>query len=295
MTSQLQQVKQQIKRLFEHKLFWVLANLSCFATLHIYCFWKISDKTPSLINLLGWGSIGFLLWNKRHKFKIRGDIVSSILGLILIVWMLVRHILIQSQLSFNVLSYFFPLITVTGLLLIFTGFSKLRNYISELVIATLISLPFGSIYTLLKPIVNIDAQLLNFNLHYLGFTAFRQGAVVSLTNGSVEVMGSCSSVSPILTMIPFVIVLLSIYPTSKIKQFFVYLSTICSIIFVNSIRLSVLAIFIDKKDLVNFNYWHTGGGAGIFSNMIVFLIAGISYQIINHSSKSTQQELKIEN
>ncbi len=287
MTSQLQLVK----KLFEHKLFWVLVNLSFLATLHIYCFWKISYRTPSLINLLGWGSIGFLLWKKRHQFKTRGDVVSSIFGLILIIWMIVRHILIQSQLSFNVLSYFFPLITVTGLLLIFIGFSKLKNYISELIIATLISLPFGSIYTLLKPIVNIDAQLLNFNLHYLGFQSSRQGAVVSLTNGSVEVMGSCSSVSPILMMIPFIIVLLSIYPTSKTKQFFIYLSTIFSIIFINSIRLAVLAILIDKRDLVNFNYWHTGGGAAVFSNIIVFLIAGISYQILSHSSKSTQQEL----
>lgn len=177
--------------------------------------------------------------------------------------------------------YLFPVVTFIGILLITTGFKKLYLYKSEIVISALISLPFASIYNLLKPIVNIDAQLLNFMLHYLGFKAVRQGAIVSLPNGSVEIMPSCSSVEPILTMLPLIVVLLSIYPTSKAKQFFVYISTIFSIAFVNSIRLSLLAILLNKGDINNFNYWHTGGGASIFSNLIVFLIGGISYQILN--------------
>jgi exosortase/archaeosortase family protein len=123
-------------------------------------------------------------------------------------------------------------------------------------------------------------------LHYIGFKVVRNGSLVSLPNGSVEVMGTCSSVGPILTMLPFVVVLLSIYPVSKIKQLFIYIGTIFSIIFVNGIRLSLLAILINRGDTANFDYWHTGGGAGIFSNIIVFTIGGITYQILNNESKS---------
>lgn len=184
------------------------------------------------------------------------------------------------------------MITVIGLLVIVKGFSKLGNFKSELAIATLISLPFASLYAFLKPVVNIDAQLLSFMLHYIGFKVVRQGAVVALPNGSVEVMASCSSVSPILTMLPFIVVLLAIYPVSKIKQFTVYISAIASIIFVNNIRLCLLAILINKQDIPNFDYWHTGGGAGIFSNIIVFVIGGISYKLLNNETKEVADGAK---
>ncbi|PZO43747.1 MAG: hypothetical protein DCF19_03715 [Pseudanabaena frigida] len=282
---------QQVKKILRHKSFWVLATLTCLGILHLYYIWKVAAKLPSLLDGLGWLSIGFLLWKNQSKIKFRGSLFSSLVGLLLIIWMLIRHSFRQFSSSVDILSYFFPVITFTGLLLIVSGFRKLKNYHSEILIATLISLPFASIYNWLKPIVNIDAQLLNFILHYLGFDSIREGAVVSLPNGSVEVMPSCSSVGPILTMLPLIVVLLSIYPTSKSKQFFVYLSTIGSIFLINGIRLSLLAILLNKGDIANFEYWHTGGGSGIFSNLIVFLIGGVSYQILNSSSKPIQEVL----
>ncbi len=279
---------QQFRLFIYHKVFWVFVTIACLATLHFYYFWKVADKLPSLIDFLGWGSIFFLLWNSQYKIKFRGSIPSSILGLFLVIWMILRHSLSQSNKSVDVLAYFFPVITFVGILLITTGFKRLKSYKSEILIATLISLPFASIYNLFKPIVNIDAQLLNFMLHYLGFNTSRQGALVSLPNGSVSIMPSCSSVGPILTMLPFVVVLLSIYPTSKSKQLFIYISTISAIVFINSIRLSLLTILLNKGNIAYFDYWHTGGGAGIFSNIIVFMVAGISYQILHSSSKSSE-------
>ena len=279
---------QQFRLFIYHKVFWVFVTIACLATLHFYYFWKVADKLPSLIDFLGWGSIFFLLWNSQYKIKFRGSIPSSILGLFLVIWMILRHSLSQSNKSVDVLAYFFPVITFVGILLITTGFKRLKSYKSEILIATLISLPFASIYNLFKPIVNIDAQLLNFMLHYLGFNTSRQGALVSLPNGSVSIMPSCSSVGPILTMLPFVVVLLSIYPTSKSKQLFIYISTISAIVFINSIRLSLLTILLNKGNIAYFEYWHTGGGAGIFSNIIVFMVAGISYQILHSSSKSSE-------
>ncbi len=279
---------QQFRLFIYHKVFWVFVTIACLATLHFYYFWKVADKLPSLIDFLGWGSIFFLLWNSQYKIKFRGSIPSSILGLFLVIWMILRHSLSQSNKSVDVLAYFFPVITFVGILLITTGFKRLKSYKSEILVATLISLPFASIYNLFKPIVNIDAQLLNFMLHYLGFNTSRQGALVSLPNGSVSIMPSCSSVGPILTMLPFVVVLLSIYPTSKSKQLFIYISTISAIVFINSIRLSLLTILLNKGDIAYFDYWHTGGGAGIFSNIIVFMVAGISYQILHSSSKSSE-------
>ena len=283
MELQLSQLQQQLKKITHHKAFWVFATISCLATLHLCYLWKITNQLPSLIDVLGWGSIIFLLFKKSNQLKFRSDVFSRLFGIALIFWMIARHIFSQSQSSLDVLAYFFPIITISGVLLVAFGINKLINYSSELSIATIISLPFASIYFLLKPFVHIDAQLLNFMLHYMGFAAVRQGTIIRMPNGSVEVMASCSSVSPILTMLPFVVVLLSIYPASLGKQIFVYIATIVSVIFINSIRLSLLAIFISNGNIESFDYWHTGDGAGIFSNIIVFFIAGISYKVLNQS------------
>jgi len=287
---------QQLKRICHHRSFWIFATLSCLATLHLYFVWRISTKIPSLIDVLGWLSIGFLLWKRKYSLKFRGSTAASITGLVLILWMVFRHILGQYYLSkIDVLYGCFPVITCIGLLLITSGLRRLSTYKNELLIAALISLPYASLYNFLKPVINLDAQLLNFMLHYLGFQTTRQGAIVSLANGSVEVMPSCSSVGPILTMLPFIVVLLSIYPTSKSQKIFIYTSSISAIILINSLRLSLLAILLDRGNIDSFNYWHTGGGAGIFSNLIVFLIGGISYKVLNSSHESKLEILAIKN
>ncbi|NUN65699.1 archaeosortase/exosortase family protein [Pseudanabaena biceps] len=231
MEAQIQIIKNQFIAIAKYKYLWVLVALGFLAILHINYSWKISGKTPTLLTFLGWASIGLLLWRKQEKLKFRGRLITSITGILLVLWMVIRHTLSQSNLSLDVLSFFFPLITITGLLMVVKGFNKLSLFKSELAIATLISLPFASLYALIKPIINIDAQLLSFMLHYIGFKVSRQGDVVMLPNGSVEVMATCSSVSPILTMLPFIVLLLSIYQTSRSKQIFVYISTVLSVFF----------------------------------------------------------------
>jgi len=284
---------QQIKNFYHHKAFWLFATIFCLSILHFYYIWKMAARIPTLLDFLGWASIIFLLWKHQYKLKFRGTIFSIVLGLLLNFWMIARHGVSQSEIAIDVLARFFPLVTITGLLMIVSGFKRLHLFKSEMLIATLISLPFASIYNLLSPIVNLDSQLLAFMLHYIGFKVIRNGSLVTLPNGSVEVMGTCSSVGPILTMLPFVVVLLSIYPASKIKQLFIYVGTIFSIIFVNGIRLSLLAILINRGDTANFDYWHTGGGAGIFSNIIVFTIGGLTYQILNNENKSKSRSMPI--
>jgi hypothetical protein len=156
----------QVKYFLEHKAFWVFACLVCLGVLHFCYVWTVTGKLPSLLDILGWGSIAFLLWQKRHKLKFRGSIISSILGLFLILWMVIRHIFSRSQENMDVLAYFFPITILIGILLMLSGFRRLGNYKSELFVAIFISLPITSLYVILTPIINIDAQFLSFMLHF---------------------------------------------------------------------------------------------------------------------------------
>ena len=54
-------------------------------------------------------------------------------------------------------------------------------------------------------------------------------------------------------------------------------------------QLSLLTL-VNKGETTNFDYWHLGDGVGIFSNLIVLLIAGLSYQILNHSPEINQDD-----
>jgi len=279
---------QKIKKFICHKSFWLFATLSSLATLDLYYIWKITGKTPILINFLCWGSIFFLLWKKRNEIKFRGNIISIVIGSLLILCINVRHIL--SQLNYtkeivDVFSRIFPVVNLIGILLILSGFKRLIYYKSEILlsIANFILYPFLvlSNVTRINPFIYIDSQLTTFILHYVGFQVTRQGSIVSLSNGSINIFAGCSSFVPLLSIFPIMVIFLTSYATNRITKIYIFVVAIVAIFLMNAIRLCFLAISLNKIDMSTFNYWHEGEGVNIFSNLIVFMITGLSYQILN--------------
>ncbi len=290
MGSQLQ----QIKHFSKHKSFWLFAALSSLATLHFYYIWKISGKIPPLIDFLCWGSIFFLLWKKRNKIKFRGSFISSAIGMLIIFGALIRDVAVQNYRfppRIDAFSGLFPLITLLGILLLTDGIKRLVNYSPEIVIAltTGIASPIIAVFNLIPSKLNIiaifDAQLTAFMLHYIGIEVQRQDSIVSLSNGAIEVTAPCSSISPLAAILPLVVIFLYIHPANQIKKIYVCIGVALSVVFFNTIRLSLLALFVNHGNQASFEYWHGGEGAGIFSNLIVFLVAGLSYKILNYSPK----------
>jgi cyanoexosortase A len=209
--------------------------------------------------------------------------------------MTARHILSQyySKSSItDVLSSVFPFITVTGILLIIAGFRNLIHYKSEIIVSLTTTISSAivistDIYSSKQNIVAyIDAQVTAFMLHYIGFKVAREGTIISLPSGSIEVYGACSSIVPLSSILPIVVIFLFVHPANKTKKIYVCIGVIVSVIFVNAIRLSWLAIIVKQDEI--FKYWHHGDGVGIFSNLIVFLIGGLSYKILEYSAKTDQ-------
>ncbi len=283
---------QQLKSLIDHKSFWVFATLGSLATLDFYCVWKISSKTPTLINFLCWGGILFLLWGKRNAIKFRGSLISSAIGMILVSWMVARHIITQPYSTtslIDVVSRLFPLIVLIGILLISSGFKRLKYYKAEILVSIATGISAISDLALRSPIALIDAQISAFMLHYVGFKVLRNDYIISLQNASVDVFNPCSSLIPLVTMFPIAVVFVATYATDKSTKIYICVAAILSTFFINAIRICLLAILSNNGNMVSFNYWHTGEGAAIFSNLIIFLIAGISYQMLNHFSKYKQE------
>ncbi|MEI6332298.1 MAG: archaeosortase/exosortase family protein, partial [Pseudanabaena sp. ELA645] len=173
---------------------------------------------------------------------------------------------------------------------------RLIDYIPEIIIplitgvSSTILVVFNLIPNKLNIISNFDAQFTAFMLHYIGFKVQRQGPIISLSNGSVEVFPPCSSIAPLATILPMLTIFLFIYHASRTKKIYVCISVILCTIFLNAIRISWLAIILNQGDTSGFEYWHGGEGVGIFSNLIVFFGAGLSYQILNYSPKIDRQD-----
>lgn len=282
---------QQIRQIINHKIFYLLVALACLANLHFYYIWKINNHIPSLIDILGWSCTGFLLWKRGNKIstkiKFRSNFISTILGLILIIWMVVRHTLSQSNPAMDALSYIFPVVSFVGLLLITVGFKQIVNYKSELAIMSLMSIPTLFVSTtVLSPIADIDARLMTFILHYIGFTVSRQNTTVLLSKGAVEVMGGCSSVIPLVTVFALLVMLTSLYAAKRQQQILIYTIATVAVFLINSIRLCLLAVLVNNANNASFNYWHSGGGAAIFSNIIVVLVGVISYKLLEDNLQS---------
>lgn len=283
---------QQLKNLIDHKSFWVFATLGSLATLDFYSVWKISAKTPTLINFLCWGGIFFLLWEKRDAIKFRGNLISSAIGITLVSWMVARHIITQPHSTISlidVVSRLFPLVILIGILLISSGFKRLKYYKAEILISTATAISAMSDLAIRSPIALIDAQISAFMLHYVGFKVLRNDYIISLSNASVDVFNPCSSLIPFVTMFPIAVVFVATYSASKTTKIYVCIAAILSTFFINAIRICLLAILSNNGETASFDYWHTGEGAGIFSNLIIFLIAGISYQMLNYFSKQKQE------
>jgi cyanoexosortase A len=284
----------QIKYFLNHKSFWLLSTLSCLAVFHLYFIFKISGRSPLVNDYLHWTIILILLWGKRNKIKFRTNLIASLTGLLLTFWMVFRHLSVQIYTitsKVDIISGLFPLTVLTGILLVIAGFKRLINYKSEILISfvfTICSLPTLTSLANSSLIISLDAKLTAFLLHYIGFEVSRQGAIVNLTKGAIEIFPGCSSISLILLLIPVMFAIVLEYSTTIKRKILFCVGAIFCVFVVNSVRLTLLAILVDKSDLVNFEYWHKGSGVSLFSNIIVFLIAGIAYFILHYSSDSQQ-------
>ena len=71
--------------------FWLLAIAGSLIAIHLNLIWRSDPNlTQASMSFLGWGAVLSLLWEKRHTLSFKSDIFSSLLGLLLIAFVLVR-------------------------------------------------------------------------------------------------------------------------------------------------------------------------------------------------------------
>ncbi len=168
----------------ENTLFWLLAISASLTAVYVSLYTKLDgDLSQVTISLLGLGAVFSLLAEKREKLTLESDLFSSLLGILLIAFVLVRSNYVDAIDSFVELT---PFVIFLGVALLASGIKGLRQYWLELLIIFAFNIPVGYIASRLD-ISIITAKFSFAFLSYLGFPVLRQGVNIILPTGAIEV------------------------------------------------------------------------------------------------------------
>jgi len=250
--------------------YWLLAIAAALVSLHLTYLTQTDNSDLMSMSILLWLAIGSLVWDKMEKgegLKLESGVFASAIGIFLIVLVLVRSV---SPAGYHL--RISPFISIWGLCLLAGGFQGIRYYWKELVIGSLFF--FYPVFTYLLQAINlptITAQFSTFTLWAAGFQVYREGVIIFLPTGRVEVFGACSGVESILQMLNIAVLFLLLVPTTKLQK------VICIIVAgllgfaVNGVRVALLAVLVASRNMDAFEYWHGGSATFIFSIISVAL------------------------
>lgn len=157
--------------------FWLLVLTGGLIAVHLSLSWRITPNFSQLgILVLGWGAVLSLLWDKRHSLTLESDVFSSLLGLLLIAFVLFRSWFV---ISFDTVFDISPFIAALGMAMLASGVKGLQQYWLELMIVLVINAPVGLLLGQVD-ITTLTAKLATFILSHLGFEVSRQGVNVVL-------------------------------------------------------------------------------------------------------------------
>lgn len=237
------------------------------------------DSRLFATNVLVFVAIGSLLWEKGRSFQVNSGWISSLLGATLILVVLMRSLTpagYQTQVSL--------LLSGTGLCLLVSGWSGLKQFWRELTIVSLLII--DPILTLLLQAINlplITTHISTIALSIFGFNAEQQGLFILLPTGRIEVYGACSGIDSIVQMVNLAVVLALILPVKRwVKVVSFGLAPILGFS-VNSLRIALLTFLVSKSNMTAFQYWHDDPNASsVFFGIAATLLLAFYYGCLRY-------------
>ena len=266
--------------------FWLLAIAGGLIAIHLSLNWRLTGNIDRLsISVLGWGAVLSLVWEKRHTLRLESDIFSSLLGLLLIAFVLLRSFFMT---SYDAVFDFSPLIAGLGLAMLASGVKGLQQYWLELIIVLALHAPVELLLERID-ISLFTAKFATFILSHLGFEVSRQGVNVILPTGTVEVYPGCSGLESILRLLRLSVLFLVMFPTELAKKILVPVVAVLVAFVVNGVRVALMAILGAYSSDEAFEYWHEGSGAQIFS-LISTLVFGFLCYLVSKKDNPDNHE-----
>ncbi|MGB8700114.1 MAG: cyanoexosortase A [Thermosynechococcaceae cyanobacterium] len=244
--------------------------LALLALCHFALDLYLGKQAHLMMSFLLWSSVALLLWDKRHTFAENKDKYSFWLGCILITALLTVSMVRPGEKIVG----FFPLLACFGWFLMFVGWAQRKRYIKEFCMLVVFGIPklipdaaFG--------IAPLTAKFSAFVLWYMGYPVLLKDNYIQIPQGGVEVVPACSGMNLMTHMVSVSVLVLCLFPLSKIQATILPLLAILLGFIVNGLRVSVLAALSTPRFTSLFHYWHSASGASIF-----VLLALVFYGLI---------------
>ena len=250
--------------------YWLLALSVGLGLLHLVLIDKSQNENLFSLAALIWLTLASVVWDRRKKLVLESDGFSTFFGMALVVLMMVRN----SATTDSSLRLF-PLIAGVGVILITSGWKSLKSYWREVILLSLLL-----VYRLIAIALNavdlplFTAKVSAFMMWFVGFDVSRQGVVISLPTGRVEVYGACSGVESIILMLCVATLFFFLISINHRQKLICMASAVMIGFIVNAFRVSLLAFFVDNRQPKAFEYWHSSDGS-LFFAIISVLIFGV--------------------
>ena len=238
--------------------------------------------------LLFWCAALSIAWKKKEDLELNSSLFATIIGLILISWMLFRGAVSEFS-SNDLITRFYPLISIAGICLLASKVKNVFQYWREIIIVSLTGIPWEYLFDLMpitEQIIAIDAKISRLMLWYVGFDVHQVGDLVILPSGSIRIMDACSSFSLLGLMWQSCLVAFLYFAIAKNHKLILGLSSTLIAFVVNGVRLCLLALLVANKQDEAFEYWHGAGGAEVFTTIAILLLGGV-YWILTRDKETS--------
>lgn len=267
----------------KNEAFWLLSIAAGLQAISLTLTWKAHDTGHLGMSILFLFAVGSILWDKRHTLRFDSDVFSSIVGWLLISWILWQSLTQNSENTLRILSFS----SAFAVSLLASGFKGLKQYWEVLIILFFLEVP-SVLAEQFWDISPLSAKFASMLLWYLGFDVVLDGIYIYLPTGSVKVVPSCSGVDTINYILGISIIALVMFPIAKIKRFFVAIFAMTVGFVVNGVRIAMLAVF-EGTNKAAFDSWH-GGQASYSFGVLGILIFGLVYMFLLKQEERQMQK-----
>ena len=275
---------------------WAAVSIVSLGIFYFSLQWKTTENIDLLVtDGLFYAAICGLLWQRRDSLQLNSDLISSLIGLLLL-----TILLFKSSTLFEFEKTLIPLIPfffAIAMALISSGIRGVNLYRQELFLAWFLFFPTGVIGHFIDRLIQItvlNAKVSTYLLYYVGFNVANKGneVVLSLSDSSqyrAIVDYPCAGVPMILLLLKMSLLMVAYFPLSKFQKRFVpVISTIIGFT-LGVIRVCILTLLIPNPE--KFDYWHGSSGDQIFSTLAILIFAGFAYWLLEQFNQSSGEEV----